>query len=105
MFVAVKPLSSVTVTSTSKVPAAVGMPTISASPGLTHHDVTPLPVRIDMPGGSPVAVHWNGPDPVLTLMPLLQATKMVQSSNRRSYGVIVGRGAGCPTTMRDMYLL
>ena|SRR5207237_6403247 len=65
IFVAVAPSASLAVTSTANVPATVGVPPISASPGVTHDGVTPSPDRIHRPGGRPVSVQVNGAVPPL----------------------------------------
>jgi hypothetical protein len=88
--VALAPAASVTVTVTSKVPLAVGTPQSSPSPApsLDHQsrpaDTTslwePVPLRIDIPAGSPVAVHVKGAVPPLTAaIPRLQTAPTVQS--------------------------
>ena len=61
-------------------PNAVGVPHSSPSPGVTKLVVVPLPDRIDMPGGSPVAVHVNGAlPPFWTRTVRLHVTPIVQS--------------------------
>ena len=66
VFVAVAPTASVTMTWTLYVPSSAGFPQISASPAVIQLLVTPSPKRSDMPDGSPVAAHVNGPVPPVT---------------------------------------
>src|SRR5678816_271116 len=64
VFVALIPPASVTVNCTLNVPATVGVPHSSASPGVTDERVSPLPPnRMLMPDGRPEAVQANGPVP------------------------------------------
>src|SRR5947207_1269027 len=104
MLVAVAPVASVTVTVASNVPLAVGTPQTSASPAVSRNIQSPpaetrllcepLPERIDVPGGSPDAVHVNGAIPPLrTAIPRLHVVPTVQSS-RVEYRLIDGSGWG-----------
>jgi hypothetical protein len=93
----------VTVTVTLYIPVAVGVPHNSPSPGVMNPDVVPLPVRIEIPGGRPVAPHANGAvPPFLTVIPAVQGTPMVQSLNESPYGAIDGGVGGTPTTLIDI---
>src|SRR5437773_1261431 len=79
--VAMFPLASVTVAWMLNAPVVVGVPHTSRSPGDMKLVVTPLPVRIDMPGGRPVAVHVKGAvPPFISLIVRLQLWPIVQSS-------------------------
>src|SRR5439155_21359320 len=91
VLVAVTLAASVTVTVTLKVPVAVGTPHSSPSPSArkvpplgpadTNEFPAPEPVRMDTPGGRPVAVQVKGAvPPPRTAIPRLHVTPSVQSS-------------------------
>src|SRR5687768_7742706 len=95
VLLAVTPSESVTVTCTSKVPVAVGVPKISTSPGVKNRLDKPVD-RLARPAGSPASVQVKGalpPEETDTLR--LHGTPSVQSSKN---GKIDGSLGGTPMT-------